>query len=454
MPIGHYGSKISENMKRTPEDFLVCYNVPIARTGTQEYLGSELGLYDRPNDIIKVYREPEEVFSKKTIASFEGKPFVDEHPGDWVTPLNFSTYGKGTVTNVRKGEGKDKNYLLADIVVYNLDQIEEIERKQKREVSCGYECEYVPFRDGYQQKNIVGNHVALVSAGRAGSKVAIRDSAKSIVSKHDNKEGVKKMSETGKYRIPVSHRRQKTSDYLKAVGLKQVAMDAEPEDILDAMNELVEEKKEEEKDNEPIIIEREGAEDEDEEKSDEMNEMKESLKEVKDALYSLLYTRDEEGFPKNKEVEDEENCEGMESLDNFEGEMTKGEEPDDVEDGEIEEIESVEKPPQEINDELEAEKELEKSEYEKARDSAVELVRVLKPIISYIPDKKTRKRVSDNLVKVLRKQVKDSKTETRNSRYSGFIGNRTKDSRKMSDAEREMNIGAEIAKKYNPHYNK
>ena len=277
-------------MKRTPEDFLVCYNVPIARTGTQEYLGSELGLYDRPNDIIKVYREPEEVFSKKTIASFEGKPFVDEHPGDWVTPLNFSTYGKGTVTNVRKGEGKDKDYLLADIVVYNLDQIEEIERKQKREVSCGYECEYVPFKDGYQQKNIVGNHVALVSAGRAGSKVAIRDSAKSIASKHDNKEGVKKMSETGKYRIPVSHRRQKTSDYLKAVGLKQVAIDAEPEDILDAMNELVEEKKEEEKDNEPIIIEREGVEDEDEEKSDEMNEMKESLKEVKiTENYKLVY---------------------------------------------------------------------------------------------------------------------------------------------------------------------
>ena len=37
-----YGSKISGHMIRTPEGYLVCKEVPIARTGTQEYLGREL----------------------------------------------------------------------------------------------------------------------------------------------------------------------------------------------------------------------------------------------------------------------------------------------------------------------------------------------------------------------------------------------------------------------------
>ena len=41
MAKAHFGSKISPNMKRTPEDFLICYNVPIARTGVQKYLGKE-----------------------------------------------------------------------------------------------------------------------------------------------------------------------------------------------------------------------------------------------------------------------------------------------------------------------------------------------------------------------------------------------------------------------------
>ena len=51
-----FGSKISPNMVKTPENFLICKNVPIARTGVQKYLGKEIGLDDRANDIIKVYR--------------------------------------------------------------------------------------------------------------------------------------------------------------------------------------------------------------------------------------------------------------------------------------------------------------------------------------------------------------------------------------------------------------
>lgn len=429
MAKAHFGSKISPNMKRTPEDFLICYNVPIARTGVQKYLGKELGLDDRADEIIKVYRTEEEVFNPKTIASFEGKVFVDEHPNDWVTPLNFQTYGKGTITNVRRGVGRDSDLLLADIIVYNLAQIEEIESKQKREVSCGYECEYVPYKDGYAQKNIIGNHVALVNAGRAGSRVAIKDNKI-----NELKGGNKKMSENKTYRIP---RRQKTSEFLQAVGLKHVAMDADPEDIMDAMYDLVEEKKVEDEEKEVQPASQIKSEEEKMNNDEDVKEVKEALSSVKDALYSILasnYTKDEEA---------EENEEGMESLDELEEELEE-----EVEDAEIDEIESIEEPAEEMN----KDEDYELDEVEKTKDSAIELMRVLKPIIAYIPNKKERKRVSDNLAKVLKNQVKDAKAKKKNSSvYSKIVSGRASDSAYKNTNE---DIGAKIAEMYNPHYKK
>ena len=41
----YYGTRLSENIsKREPEGYLLCLNVPVARTGIQEYLPAELGL--------------------------------------------------------------------------------------------------------------------------------------------------------------------------------------------------------------------------------------------------------------------------------------------------------------------------------------------------------------------------------------------------------------------------
>lgn len=40
----YYGSKISNNITKLDNGCLVCFNVPIARTGTYKYLREELGL--------------------------------------------------------------------------------------------------------------------------------------------------------------------------------------------------------------------------------------------------------------------------------------------------------------------------------------------------------------------------------------------------------------------------
>ena len=78
--------RLSPRKERTPEGFLVCYDVPIARTGYQKYLPQELtangvpaGAY-RTGDggLVDVYRPPAEVFRDATF-----------DPGPWQDPANW-----------------------------------------------------------------------------------------------------------------------------------------------------------------------------------------------------------------------------------------------------------------------------------------------------------------------------------------------------------------------------
>ncbi len=173
MAKAYYGSRISGNMTKTPEGFLICHNVPIARTGTYKYLSCEIGLDG--NNVVEVYREPEEVFDQRTLSSFEGKAFTDTHPSVDVNTDNWSMYSKGEVSNVRKGNGDNADKIMADIIVRDPIVINEIESGAKREISAGYECEYVEKNGKIYQTNIRGNHVALVQEGRAGKNVCIHD---------------------------------------------------------------------------------------------------------------------------------------------------------------------------------------------------------------------------------------------------------------------------------------
>ena len=168
-------SKISENIHETPEGFLVCVGVSIARTGEQIYGEDETPLETDDDGIVKIYREEAEVFRPETIASFEGKPITITHPKEFVNPNNWATLAKGSMQNVRRGEGEQKDDLVADLLITDAMAIALV-KNGLREVSCGYEAEYEQEGDGKgSQTNIVGNHLALVRSGRAGSKYAIND---------------------------------------------------------------------------------------------------------------------------------------------------------------------------------------------------------------------------------------------------------------------------------------
>lgn len=169
--------KVGEKRSYTPEGFLVCHDVPIARTGTQLYTADEVPIEPGTDGLIRVKRGGEEVFRQETISSFEGKPVTVNHPEEFVNPDNWKNLTVGFVSNVRRGEGIHDDLLLADLVITDADGIEYVNRELP-EVSCGYEAEYRQVEAGQaEQHDIIGNHVALVDKGRAGSRCAIQDSA-------------------------------------------------------------------------------------------------------------------------------------------------------------------------------------------------------------------------------------------------------------------------------------
>ena len=186
----YYGTRLSDNLSfRDPEGYLLCLNVPVARTGTQEYLPDELGItgneqltinneqlnVSAESGLIAVYRPEEEVFSPATIASFEGMPVTNDHPPDGVDVSNIRALQKGHAHNVRRGSGAESDLLLADLIITDPALITAILEDGKREISCGYTYELCEENGQYIQRKIRGNHVAVVDAGRAGSRVSIRD---------------------------------------------------------------------------------------------------------------------------------------------------------------------------------------------------------------------------------------------------------------------------------------
>ena len=149
---------------------------PISRVGVFDYLGRQIDI-DRslgldPNRIYKVFRPAEELFSPAAIESFEGIPFIDEHEmlGDGYTPVEKRP-SHGTITSVRPSMDQP-DALIADIKIYTRTMKEKIE-SGKKGLSLGYYCKYEPEVGCYNgqtfdfvQKNIRGNHIALVNKPR------------------------------------------------------------------------------------------------------------------------------------------------------------------------------------------------------------------------------------------------------------------------------------------------
>lgn len=119
------------------------------------------------------YRPAQNVFDRASQDSFALVPVTNDHPPVMINADNARQY---TVGQVSEGIRRDGNHLSARIVINDAATIRQMEAG-KRDVSCGYACDLdetpgvSPEGERYDavQTNIRGNHLAIVSSGRAGS---------------------------------------------------------------------------------------------------------------------------------------------------------------------------------------------------------------------------------------------------------------------------------------------
>lgn len=154
---------------------------PISKEGVYDYLGSQIpGYPGNPDDIVKVYRPMEELMRPETIESFKLLPFIDDHK--WLGEKGIDT-GSLPFTGIT-GEGvyADAPYLRSNLKVFSEELKADI-IAGKVELSPGYLYDVYlqpgvwngqPYQ--YVQRNLRGNHLALVMTGRTGSDVAVMDS--------------------------------------------------------------------------------------------------------------------------------------------------------------------------------------------------------------------------------------------------------------------------------------
>ncbi len=174
--------EIGPNRAMTPAGFLLCRNVPLARTGTMLYAPGETPVAPGMNGVVNIERNADEVFSPDSLASFMGAPFTLDHPLDDVIPTNWRDLAHGDVLNARRGDGDLGDCVVADILIKSPEAIDEL-NSGKREVSVGYSCDYDQIEPGRgRQRNIVVNHVALVRQGRCGPRCSIGDKANPEIS--------------------------------------------------------------------------------------------------------------------------------------------------------------------------------------------------------------------------------------------------------------------------------
>ncbi|MBB5737220.1 hypothetical protein FHT09_002992 [Xanthomonas arboricola] len=162
--------------RRTADGYLVA-EAFVARTGIQDYLGSELG---RPDlEVVRLYRPPEEVFSDETLRSYAHRPMTNDHPPEQVNADNWKKYAVGQTGDE---VAHDQTRVRVPLVLMDQQAITDYEAG-KRELSQGYSAEIdwtagtTPEGEHYDavQRNIRNNHLALVRRGRAGSQFRIGD---------------------------------------------------------------------------------------------------------------------------------------------------------------------------------------------------------------------------------------------------------------------------------------
>ncbi len=164
--------------------FMEVRDNPISKIGVFPYLGSEIDNPEAsdPDKVYWVFRPPEELSSKETIDSFKLMPFIDEH--EILGNSGMPAERKGIQGTIGEQVYYDAPYLRGNIKIHS-SAAQSLIKAGKVELSPCYGCTW-PSEAGtydgkpyqFTQRNIRGNHLALVEEGRTGPDVAVQDHRK------------------------------------------------------------------------------------------------------------------------------------------------------------------------------------------------------------------------------------------------------------------------------------
>lgn len=154
----------------TPEGWLRADGF-FTRTGVFEYKNQD-------GTVRRELRKPEDVFHPGALESFSMVPITDGHPPEFLTSNNTNQFQKGHVGENIVQDGK---FVRGAMLITHADLVEKLTSKKMDEISCGYTCDtdetpgVTDTGDRYDavQRNIRGNHVAIVPVGRAGGDARV-----------------------------------------------------------------------------------------------------------------------------------------------------------------------------------------------------------------------------------------------------------------------------------------
>ena len=155
--------------------YVTVRNNPITKAGVFQYLGDNLP-GGEPGRIYNVYRPLEEVTAPETMESFKNLPIIDDHEmlGDGFPTAPEEKGIHGTTLSDVAAVG---DTVMSSLRIFSRT-LKWLIETGKKGISLGYRCAYEKSSGvfngmtyDYIQREIRGNHLAIVNEGRCGTAV-------------------------------------------------------------------------------------------------------------------------------------------------------------------------------------------------------------------------------------------------------------------------------------------
>lgn len=204
----------------------------ISKANVCPYLGKEIPDWEKlglqPDKIYQLLRDPEEL--RKAASTFNNLPLLIEH-----VPVSADDHQPDLVIGSTGTDAEFSHpYLKNSLVVWAKDAISAIESGSQKELSSAYRYRADMTPGNYQgadydgvMRNIIGNHVALVKEGRAGTDVVVGDSKPAVIAQHQQE--TEHMSKT------LSRQAVFVKGALTAFLMPKLAQDAKMPDFVSAL---------------------------------------------------------------------------------------------------------------------------------------------------------------------------------------------------------------------------